>query len=322
MMKEKTQNGQFQADKHDFSYLDPDQQAKSYFVLQKKINTHPAPALDLTFMDTDAITMLTHFFSREVNQSNHQSLVKFMMERVFNTPGVNGESLSAVILSESAMKLYVNGINLPTYIKRDKEIPLVMAIATPLKDKKNGVRVMERHSDLEGAMHFASRSGVQAIQLRSELIDPDEKGIAFAVQDQVNYASEAFALGIKPMFTFKIKQNNPHKAEIENLLYRELDTALDMLEDKTAFINMPLPDESGFYEGFVNHPNVSRLFGNTLGMNLNAACATLEKNKGVAPALGAIVFESMDLSMPVHQFENQFTQGIYLMKKSSAISFV
>ena len=121
---------------------------------------------------------------------------------------------------------------------------------------------------------------------------------------------------------FKIKQNNPHKAEIENLLYRELDTALDMLEDKTAFINMPLPDESGFYEGFVNHPNVSRLFGNTLGMNLNAACATLEKNKGVAPALGAIVFESMDLSMPVHQFENQFTQGIYLMKKSSAISFV
>ena len=35
-MKEKTQNGQFQADKHDFSYLDPDQQAKSYFVLQKK----------------------------------------------------------------------------------------------------------------------------------------------------------------------------------------------------------------------------------------------------------------------------------------------
>lgn len=238
-----------------------------------------------------------------------------MRSRIVTSKAFTGERVLGAILFEQTMDREVEGQPTGEYLWSVKQVVPFLKVDKGLADEANGAQVMKPIDGLDELLDRAVAAGMFGTKMRSVIKLADPAGVDAVVDQQFEVGRQILAKGLVPIIEPEVDINSPQKAEAEVLLRDSILRQLDTLDaDQKVMLKLTLPEEDGFYQALVDHPNVVRVVALSGGYTRDDANARLARNPGVIASFSRALTEGLSAQQSDDEFDvtlDAAVQGIY-----------
>lgn len=220
--------------------------------------------------------------------------VHAMRTRIMTDARFTGAHVLGAILFQNTLEREVLGQPTSQYLWREKQIVPFLKVDYGMDDLDNGVQVMKPIPDLDERLIRAKALDVFGTKMRSVIKEADGGGIAKAVAQQFEYATNILARGLVPIIEPEVDINAVDKQACENLLRDNLRVQLADLDSGLPVIfKLTLPDTDNFYQEFCEHPKVLRVVALSGGYSREDSNRKLSNNQGVIASFSRALTEGL-----------------------------
>jgi fructose-bisphosphate aldolase, class I len=227
-----------------------------------------------------------------------------MRSRIITSPSFTGDRILGAILFEMTMDREIEGRGTADYLWSVKGVVPFLKVDKGLADEVDGAQVMKPIPDLDQLLERAVAKGVFGTKMRSVIKLADQAGVAAVVDQQFEVGRQILAAGLVPIIEPEIDIHSPQKAAAEALLKAALLAQLDRLApEQVVMLKLTLPEEDGFYDELVVHPNVLRVVALSGGYSREEANDRLARNKGVVASFSRALTEGLAAGQSDEDFD-------------------
>lgn len=247
-------------------------------------------------------------------------LVHEMRSRIMTCDCFDNERVLGAILFEDTMEREVNGKPTANYLWEDKQIVPFLKVDKGLAEQMSGVQVMRPMPNLDLLLDKAKNYPVFGTKMRSVIYEPNVDGIEKVVQQQFDVAKQILSKGLMPIVEPEVDINSAQKHDCELLLKTEILRNLERLdEDQQVMLKLTLPEEAGFYQELIAHPNVLKVVALSGGYSRTDACAKLKQNPGIIASFSRAFTEGLSRQQSDKEFADTINTSIDEIYEASKV---
>ncbi|MCO8128265.1 fructose bisphosphate aldolase [Acidimicrobiia bacterium EGI L10123] len=240
-----------------------------------------------------------------------------MRTRIMTSPAFTGDRVLGAILFEDTMDRTVEGKDSADYLWSVKQVVPFLKVDKGLDDEVDGVQVMKPIPGLDDLLERAVAKGVFGTKMRSVVKDANANGIDAIVEQQFAVGKQIVDAGLVPILEPEIDIHSATKAESEALLRAGILARLDQLGDDIVMLKLTLPEEDGFYQPLVDHPNVLAVVALSGGYSRDEANDRLSRNPGVIASFSRALTESLRAQQSAEEFDAALDEAIESIYRAS-----
>jgi fructose-bisphosphate aldolase class I len=237
-------------------------------------------------------------------------LIHQMRSRIITSPCFSGEKVIGAILFEKTMNGEVDGKPTPAALIERGIVPFIK-IDKGLEDERDGVQLMKPMPELDALLTRAKDLGVFGTKERSVINQANEAGIAAAVAQQFEVATQVLRHGLVPIIEPEVNIKSSDRDASDRLLLTEILRHLDRLpEESQVMLKLSLPSEAGLFQPLVEHPKVLRVVALSGGFSRTEACEQLAKNPGVIASFSRALLSDLRHQQSDEEFDRTLGTAI------------
>lgn len=242
-----------------------------------------------------------------------------MRTRIITSPSFDGRRVLGAILFEDTMDRQVEDRDTAEYLWEVKQVVPFLKVDKGLADEVDGAQVMKPMPGLDALLERASAKGVFGTKMRSVIKLANQAGVDAVVDQQLEVGRQILGVGLVPIIEPEIDIHSPEKAAAEAMLRTALLAQLDGLSgDQRVMLKLTLPEEDGFYQELVDHPQVVRVVALSGGYTREEANARLSRNKGVIASFSRALTEGLAYDQSDDAFDAALDAAIAAIYEASA----
>ena len=265
-------------------------------------------ALKLYGVEEDAYDGETEMFDR----------IHEMRTRIITSPSFSGDRVLGAILFEQTMDRQIEGRDTAEYLWEVKGVVPFLKIDKGLEDEADGVQRMKPMPELDALLARAVSKGVFGTKERSVVKLADPKGVQAIADQQFEVGRQVLGHGLVPILEPEVDIKSPQKAEAEALLKAALLAGLDSIPDgQQVMFKLTLPEEDGFYDELVAHPQVAKVVALSGGYSREEANDRLARNKGVIASFSRALTEGLTAQQSDEDFDAALDASIKSIYEAS-----
>jgi fructose-bisphosphate aldolase class I len=252
------------------------------------------------------------------NDEEMYAVVHQMRTRIMTSPSFNGDRILGAILFENTMDRDVEGRTTADYLWGVKNVVPFLKVDKGLADEADGAQVMKPMPDLDDLLARAREKGIFGTKMRSVIKAANIDGINAVVDQQFEIGVRIIEAGLVPIIEPEVDIHSPEKAEIEPLLKDALINQLNLLKpDQFVMLKLTLPEQNGFYQACVNHPNVLKVVALSGGYSREEANNRLASNHGMVASFSRALTEGLSAQQSDGEFNAMLDQSIESIVQAS-----
>jgi fructose-bisphosphate aldolase, class I len=241
-----------------------------------------------------------------------------MRSRITTSASFSGDRVLGAILFEDTMDRQIEGRDTPDYLWSVKGVVPFLKVDKGLADEVDGAQVMKPMPGLDELLARAAAKGVFGTKMRSVIKLANPAGVAAVVDQQFEVGRQILAAGLVPIIEPEVDIHSPEKAAAEALLKTALLRQLDALGgDQQVMLKLTLPEEDGFYDELVAHPNVLRVVALSGGYTRDDANDRLARNEGVIASFSRALTEGLSAQQSDDEFDAALDGSIKAIYEAS-----
>ncbi|MET0726708.1 MAG: fructose bisphosphate aldolase [Acidimicrobiales bacterium] len=241
-----------------------------------------------------------------------------MRSRIITSPSFTGERVIGAILFEMTMDREVEGRGTAEYLWSVKGVVPFLKVDKGLADEVDGAQLMKPMPDLGPLLERAVAKGVFGTKMRSVIKLAQQAGVDAVVDQQFEVGRQILSAGLVPIIEPEVDIHSPEKAEAESLLKAAILAQLDQLTpDQLVMLKLTLPDQDGFYQELIDHPNVVRVVALSGGYSRDEANERLARNKGVVASFSRALSEGLSAGQSDDEFDATLDAAIKSIYEAS-----
>lgn len=240
-----------------------------------------------------------------------------MRTRIMTSPAFTGDRVLGAILFEDTMDRTVEGKDSADYLWSVKQVVPFLKVDKGLDDEVDGVQVMKPIPGLDDLLERAVAKGVFGTKMRSVIKEANANGVDAIVEQQFAVGKQIVEAGLVPILEPEIDIHSATKAEAEALLRAGILARLDQLGDDIVMLKLTLPEEDGFYQPLVDHPNVLAVVALSGGYSRDEANDRLSRNPGVIASFSRALTESLRAQQSAEEFDAALDEAIESIYRAS-----
>lgn len=241
-----------------------------------------------------------------------------MRTRIMTSPAFTGDRVLGAILFEDTMDRRVEGKDTADYLWEVKQVVPFLKVDKGLDDEVDGVQVMKPIPGLADLLERAAAKGIFGTKMRSVIKEANANGVDAIVEQQFAVGKEIVAAGLVPILEPEVDIHSSTKAEAEALLRDGILTRLEQLgSDEIVMLKLTLPEEDGFYQDLVDHPNVLAVVALSGGYSRDEANQRLARNPGVIASFSRALSESLTAQQSTEEFDRALDEAIESIYQAS-----
>ena len=242
-----------------------------------------------------------------------------MRSRIITSPSFDGSRVLGAILFENTMDRQIEGRDTAEYLWSVKEIVPFLKVDKGLADDADGAQVMKPMPGLDELLERAVAKGIFGTKMRSVIKLADRAGVDAVVDQQFEVGRQILTTGLVPIIEPEIDIPSPQKAEAEALMKAAILGQLASLSaDQLVMLKLTLPEEDGFYQELVDHPNVLRVVALSGGYSREEANARLSRQKGVVASFSRAFTEGLSAGQSDAEFDATLDSSIQSIFEASS----
>ena len=170
---------------------------------------------------------------------------------------------------------------------------------------------MKEMKVLDELLVNAKERNIFGTKMRSVIKKLNEEGIAEVVEQQFKYAKIISAAGFVPIIEPEVDINAENKAEIEEVLKKEVVKQLEKLDKDTyVMFKFTIPTNAGLYSDLVEYPQVVRVVALSGGYPRELANELLAKNENMIASFSRALSEGLNVNQTEDEFDNMLDSSI------------
>jgi fructose-bisphosphate aldolase class I len=270
--------------------------------LDESGGTSPKTLATYGVTDKDGGGSVTYSSDDEMMSMVHELRAKIMRNSVYKEGNIIG-----AILFEDTINRDVEGMPTTQYLWEKKKVVPFLKSDVGLAPPADGVQMMKDHPGLEDMLDRGLAKGVWGTKQRSQIQSANAEGIKKLVAQQFEYGKRTIAKGMIPILEPEVDITAKDKAEIEDLLFPELQAGLKTLgpDDKVIF-KLSLPEKANLYKALQDDPHVVRVVALSGGYDLAESNKRLSENNGMIASFSRTLREGLR----VEQSDEEFTKTL------------
>ncbi|MFP5579077.1 MAG: fructose bisphosphate aldolase [Acidimicrobiia bacterium] len=241
-----------------------------------------------------------------------------MRTRIMTSPAFTGDRVLGAILFEDTMDRSVEGRETADYLWDVKGIVPFLKVDKGLDDEVDGVQVMKPIPGLDDLIARAAGKGIFGTKMRSVIKEANANGVDAILEQQFTVGQQIVAGGLVPILEPEIDIHSATKAEAEALLREGTLKRLEQLgSDEIVMLKLTLPEEDGFYQDLVDHPNVLAVVALSGGYSREEANDRLSRNPGVIASFSRALTESLTAQQSAEEFDAALGEAVETIYRAS-----
>lgn len=237
-------------------------------------------------------------------------LVHEMRTRIITSPSFNSDQILGAILFEQTMDREIEGKYTSEYLA-DKGIVPFLKVDKGLADEKDGVQLMKPMPDLDKLLERANERGVFGTKMRSNILEPNEKGIKEVVDQQFEVGKQILAAGLMPIIEPEVNVYSDNKEKSEQILKEEIEKHLDQLtDDQQVMLKLSIPTNANEYKSLIEHPRVLRVVALSGGYSRDEANEKLKKNDGLIASFSRALASDLNVNQSDQEFDQKLKEAV------------
>ena len=239
-------------------------------------------------------------------------MVHAMRTRIIKSPSFTNSKVLAAILFEQTVDRKIDGMYTADYLWEEKGIIPILKIDKGLADEKNHVKLMKPINNLgETLAHAAYDRHIFGTKERSVIYDYDEEGIKAVIDQQFELGMKVASFGLVPILEPEVDINNPHKAEAEAFMLKEIQKHLAELdEDVSLMFKVTIPTEANLYAPLMADPRVVRVVALSGGYTVEHANELLAENHGLIASFSRALAEKLRHQQSDAEFNEALKEAV------------
>lgn len=252
------------------------------------------------------------------NEEEMYHLVHEMRTRIITSPSFNKERILAAILFKVTMESQIEGKDTADYLWEEKGIVPLLKVDSGLAEEENGVQLMKPMPDLDQLLDLANEKHIFGTKMRSVINSLNEDGIRAIVAQQFEVAKQIIAKGLVPIIEPEVTITAENKAEIEDVLEREIKAHLDQLEDdQLVMLKLTLPEKANLYAELITHKNVVRVVALSGGYSLEESNNRLRENHNLIASFSRTLVDGLSVNQSQEEFDATLDRTIESIYQAS-----
>ena len=223
------------------------------------------------------------------------NMVHAMRTRIIKSPSFTSEKVLAAILFEQTMDRKIDGMYTADYLWEEKGIVPILKIDKGLAEEENNVKLMKPIPGLDETLEHARWDRhIFGTKERSVIYDYNEEGIKAVIDQQFEIGLKVASHDLVPIIEPEVDINNPHKAESEAFMLKEIQRHLaELPEDIKLMFKVTIPTEENLYAPLMEDPRVVRVVALSGGYTVEHANELLAKNHGLIASFSRALAETL-----------------------------
>jgi fructose-bisphosphate aldolase class I len=237
-------------------------------------------------------------------------LIHEMRSRIITSPCFKNGKVIGAILFERTMDGTVDGKPTPQALIDRGVVPFIK-IDKGLEDEENGVQLMKPIPGLDGLLERAKSLGVFGTKERSVINAANAAGIALAVAQQFQLATQVLAHGLMPIIEPEVNIKSADRADSDDLLLTAIREELDEVPDgQRVMLKLSIPAKAGVFQPLIDHPKVLRVVALSGGFSRDEACRELARNPGMIASFSRALLSDLRQDQDDSQFDATLGRAI------------
>lgn len=238
-------------------------------------------------------------------------VVHQMRTRIITNPAFTGERVLGAILFEGTMERQIDGMPTSHYLWRNKRVVPFVKVDKGLDDEADGVQMMKPMPQLDDLLARARDYDVYGTKMRSVITLADSHGIARNVAQQFEVGHKILDAGLMPILEPEVDIRSPQKAAAEAIMKERILAELDDLgAGRQIMLKLTLPDEDGFFDDLVAHPQVLRVVALSGGYTRDEANDRLARNRGVIASFSRALVSDLSATQDEATFTARLDEAV------------
>ena len=252
------------------------------------------------------------------NEDEMFELVYQMRSRIVTSPTFTKDRILAAILFKRTMERQIEGKDTADYLWEEKGIVPLLKVDNGMEDEANGVHLMKPMPELDALLARANEKHIFGTKMRSVINSLNEDGIKAIIDQQFEVAQQIIAKGLVPIVEPEVNIASEDKAEIENVVEREITTHLDRLaDDQLVMLKLTLPENDNHYANLITHKNVVRVVAMSGGYDKEEANARLSRNNGMIARFSRVLAQGLTAQQSEEEFDTSLEDTIESIYQAS-----
>lgn len=249
------------------------------------------------------------------NEEEMFDLVHQMRTRIIKSPAFSQDRILGAILFEQTMDRDIDGKKTADFLWENKGVVPFLKVDKGLADLNNGVQLMKPMPELDALLARANERHIFGTKMRSVIKELNEEGIKAVVEQQFEIGKQILAAGLMPIIEPEVDIHSEKKAEIEELLKKEILAQLDKLpEGEQIMLKLTIPDVANAYAELIAHPKVMRVVALSGGYSREESNRKLAENHGLIASFSRALSEGLSVDQSDEEFNAMLqatNDGIY-----------
>ena len=240
------------------------------------------------------------------------NMVHEMRTRIIKSASFTSEKVLAAILFEQTMDRKIDGMYTADYLWEEKGIVPLLKIDKGLGEKENDVKLMKEIPGLDETLeHAACDRHIFGTKERSVIYDYNEKGIKDVIDQQFELGLKVASHGLVPILEPEVDINNPHKAESEAFMLKEIQRHLaELPEDTKLMFKVTIPTQANLYAPLMEDPRVVRVVALSGGYSVEKANELLAENHGLIASFSRALAETLRYQQSDEEFDDALKKAV------------
>ncbi|MFZ2258620.1 MAG: fructose bisphosphate aldolase [Clostridiaceae bacterium] len=242
-------------------------------------------------------------------------LVHQMRTRIITSPAFNQDRILGAILFEQTMDRDIDGQKTADYLWNIKGVVPFLKVDKGLAEVEQGVQLMKPNPGLDDLLKRAVDRHIFGTKMRSVIKELNEEGIKTLVAQQFEVGKQILAAGLMPIIEPEVDINCKEKAEIEEVLKKDILAELAKLpEGEQVMLKLTIPTIPNTYAELIAHPKVMRVVALSGGYSRDESNRMLAENKGLIASFSRALSEGLSAGQTDEEFNKvlkETTDGIY-----------
>lgn len=252
------------------------------------------------------------------NDEEMFDLVHQMRTRIIKSKSFTKDRILAAILFKVTMNSKIDGKYTGDFLWEEKGIVPILKVDEGLAEEKNGVQLMKEMKVLDELLENAKERNIFGTKMRSVIKELNEEGIMEIVEQQFKYAKKIAAAGLVPIIEPEVDIHAEKKAEIEEILKREVVKQLEKLDKDTyVMFKFTIPTKAGLYDDLIEYPQVVRVVALSGGYSREKANELLALNKNMIASFSRALSEGLNANQTDEEFDKMLDESIENIYKAS-----
>ena len=244
------------------------------------------------------------------NEEEMFGLIHDMRSRIITSPSFGRGKVIGAILFERTMDGQVDGKPTPQALIDQGVVPFIK-IDKGLEEEANGVQLMKPNPGLDALLTKAKGLGVFGTKERSVINFANREGIAAAVAQQFEVASQVLSHGMVPIIEPEVNIKSPERAEADEIMLEEILKNLGSIPDgHQVMLKLSIPEQPNLFAPLVDHPKVLRVVALSGGFSRADACRELAKNPGMIASFSRALLSDLRHGQSDEEFDRTLGTAI------------